>query len=87
MTDRNATPPPGAASSKQASVRLLPVRLSGRPGGDGTFRVPSRTHPHRFYFVAWLEGGAVCGCLGWSYRRRCCHVAAVALSVQEELAA
>ena len=77
----------GAAGRAEPHILHRAERLTGRRGRVGTFRVWSRSEPDRWYLVAWVGDGGVCGCRGFHYRARCWHLELVAQLVEHEVVA
>lgn len=62
------------------------LRLSGTPGGAGTFLVPSRTRPDAVYRVVVSDEGVWCPCRGFGFRWDCWHAGAALATVATERA-
>lgn len=63
------------------------IRISGEPAQAGTFRVPSATMPGESWVVIYVnETERHCFCPGFTHRRDCRHVQAVARLIKTETA-
>jgi hypothetical protein len=87
MTVENRTPRPGNLSNQQATARSVARRLSGEPGGPGTFELVSRTIPDRRYLLTVTPERIYCTCPGYAYRSSCWHVIAVTAVLRQEASA
>ena len=77
---------PRARHRSGRHVVSRPVRLSGSPGGTGTFAVRSRTDPDARYLLTVTPERVRCSCRGYVQHGRCWHVAAVAVAIAAERA-
>jgi hypothetical protein len=87
MTVDNHTADTQGLSNQQASARSPARRLSGSPGGTGTFEVRSRTVPERCYLLTVTPERVYCTCPGFAFRNGCWHVGRIAGVLRLEMLA